>query len=130
MAKETLRSARRTLASGGNARLRGPGSSRRLLKQPSAGDGLEDGSHGSGGGNAALLGPLAGPGGPHPAPDHTKRGEDGNREEHPDGAADLSARDDTEDHDGGMELDAAPHHERARDVVLDAAPYEHEGHQK
>src|SRR5438132_13868036 len=84
----------------------------------------------SGGGNAALLGPLAGPGGPHPAPDHTKRGEDGNREEHPDRAADLSARDDTEDHDGGMELDAAPHHERARYVVLDAAPYEHEGHQK
>src|SRR2546427_4649762 len=68
--------------------------------------------------------------GPDAAPDDAKGGEDGNREEHPGRAADLSAGDDAEDDDGRMELDAAPHDERARDVVLDAAPDQHEGHEK
>src|SRR6266849_10850047 len=62
-------------------------------------------------------------------PDDAKRRDHRNREEHADRPRDLAARDDAEDHQRRMDLDAPPHDGGARHVVLDEPPRDDEREQ-
>src|SRR3989442_16040179 len=55
-------------------------------------------------------------------PHHLEAGDTGPREEPPRHAGQLTAREHAEDHEPRMELDATPHDQRAREVVLHETP--------